>query len=183
MSNFLKRINLIDNLSTELEISKHDFVTRLKENVDEGDIDSFSDMFDIFSSSENEYKGHVEFEKFEIKRRAKFFDVTLNMAVAKGTYHQKDQFLIIDTEIVGFPPMMWLFLVVITIFYSIFFLTLIISHIQDNAPLLWSVLFLLFHASFMYGIPYSIMRMGTRRLKYDLEREFHFLAKNKRVSN
>jgi len=179
MNNFLRKLKLADSLTTELEITKQEFVTRLKENVDEGTTDAFSDMFDIFTSSKNEYKGRVGLDHFEIKRRAKFFDSSMNLAVAKGTYRQKDQILIIDTEINSFVSFMWLFLIGITFIYSIFFLTMLTSYIQDDESLL-GFPFLIFHATFMYGIPYFIMRRSTSRLKYDLEREFHYLTKPSR---
>jgi len=65
---FLKKIRLIDYLVIDLDITKNEFITKLKENVDEGSTGFMSDSFDMFSSSKNEYKGHVGFAKFQNKK-------------------------------------------------------------------------------------------------------------------
>lgn len=177
MSEFLRKLKLIDNFTIELKVSKNDFVTKLKENVVEASVDPFFEMFDLFSSNKKEYKGRVNFEKFEIKRRAKFFDSTLNLAVAKGSLYQKEDRLIIEAEINGFPTFMLFPLFIMVICYALFFFFLLVSYIQDDSPFLWSGPFIFFHGIFMFGIPYLIMRRSTSRLKYDLEREFHFLTR------
>ena len=84
MNEFLKKIKLIQVLTIEIEISKSEFVSKLKEQVDEGSTGIFSNPFEVFSSSKNEYKGSVRFDGFEIKRRKKLFDMNINLSVASG---------------------------------------------------------------------------------------------------
>jgi len=86
MKEFLKKLKLIQHLTFEIDIQRSDFVTKLRNSVDEEEIGTFSDPFEAFSSSKNEYKGQVETHKFKIKRRKKFFDMNMNFAVAEGTY-------------------------------------------------------------------------------------------------
>ncbi|MEX0968450.1 MAG: hypothetical protein WD077_14555 [Bacteroidia bacterium] len=57
MKEFLKRIKLLDHLTTSLELEKNEFVTRFKEHVDEGDMGFFDLTFEVFSTSKNEYIG------------------------------------------------------------------------------------------------------------------------------
>ncbi|MDX1830013.1 MAG: hypothetical protein R3342_10760, partial [Lutibacter sp.] len=71
-------------MTTEIEIPKNEFVSIFKKHVDEGSIGIFSDTFDIFSSSKNEYKGYVGLDGFKIKRRKRFFDMNMNLSVANG---------------------------------------------------------------------------------------------------
>ncbi len=62
MKEFLRKLKLIDNLNSELEIQKNDFVAILKENVDDGSTSFFSDAFDIFTSSKNSYFLKTKFQ-------------------------------------------------------------------------------------------------------------------------
>jgi len=177
MKNFLRKIKLIDNFSTQIVIQKSEFMKKLKEHVDEGDIGFFSNTFDVFSSSKNEYRGHVGFDNFKIKRRKKFFDMNMNLSVAEGTYRQNGDNLIIEGEINGFSGAMIPFYVVVLIFYLIFIVGFFMT---DSMPLLMMfvvVPFLLIHASFMLGMPYLMMRRSVKRMKHELEREFYFLTK------
>lgn len=97
MKEFLKRLKLIDSMTTTLQISKVEFVNRLNEITDQGSTGIFSDSFDIFSSSKNEFKGQVNFDNFKIKRRRRFFDTNMNIAVANGTLIENNGQLTIET--------------------------------------------------------------------------------------
>ncbi len=178
MQKFLKKIKIIDHLITELEIQKDDFVNRLKLHVDDDNISIFSDGLDVFFSSKNEYKGKVTYDGFKIKRRRRFFDMNMSLAVARGKYFQKDKKLIIETEINGFQGMMIPFYILCSIIYLVFIITFLTAdEIGGNMPRLFVLPFILIHAAFMMGIPYLIMRRSTKSLKHELEREFYYLTK------
>ena len=179
MKEFLKKIKLIEYLTTELEIQKNEFVTNFKEHVDEGSTGFLSETFDMFSSSKNEYKGHVGFENFKIKRRRRFFDMNMNLAVAKGTYRQKENILVIETEINGFSGMMIPFYIFALIFYSIFIVTFSFADNIEGNGAGFVLPFIIVHATFMFGIPYYMMRRSATRMKHKLEREFFYMTKNK----
>jgi hypothetical protein len=173
MKEFLKKLKLIDYLTTELHISINEFVDKLNAIVDKSDFGFFSNTFDAFSSSKNELKGQINYSGFKIKRRRKFFDSNMNFAVATGTFYEERGILRIQTEINGFRPFIIPFYIVLIIFYSAFFL--ITAHARSNTFFVFP--FLIVHAAFMFGIPYFIMRRSVKRLKYDLEREFYYLTK------
>lgn len=156
-------------------MQKSEFVRRLRNNVDEGSTDFIADSFDVFSSSKNEYKGHVGYESFKIKRRRRFFDMNINFALAEGTYQQKDNVLIIQTEIHGFSGMMIPFYIFVIIFYSIFIVSFALAETVDSE--ISTIPFILFHGAFMMGIPYFIMRRSMKRMKHELEREFYYMTK------
>lgn len=179
MKEFLKKVKLIDYLTTEVPMEKNQFVSRFEKQVDHGSISPFSDMFDVFSSSKNEYKGHVNYNGFKIKRRRRFFDMNMNLAVATGSFQSKDNSLIISTEINGFHGMMIPFYIFITIFYLIFIFGFSFATFQGEASgeVFLGIPFILIHAAFMYGIPYFIMRRSTGRMKRELEREFFYMTK------
>jgi hypothetical protein len=175
MYNFLKKIKLIEELTTELEANKHDFVDRLMLTVDEADITGFSNMLDPFTSGKNEYKGHVDYHGFKIKRKRKFFDMQSSTATAEGSYIQKGSRLIINTRINGFSRLMIPFYIFVIVFYIIFFIAFLAVP-SDNTMGLIVLPFILIHALFMLGIPYLMMRRSAKRMKYDLEREFFYLT-------
>lgn len=179
MKEFLRKIKLVGNLTTEIEIQQKEFVARLKENVDKGSTGLLSNMFDVFSSSSNEYKGTIGMEGFELRRRRRFFDMNINTAVAKGTFTQKDNILVIQTEINGFSGMMIPFYIFVLIFYSIFISAFLFAdNIEgDGAGFFFPFLFI--HAAFMLGIPYLMMRRSVDKMKYELEREFYYMTKSR----
>lgn len=175
MKEFLKRLKLIDRMTTTLQISKVEFVNRLNEITDQGSTGIFSDSFDIFSSSNNEFKGQVNFDNFKIKRRRRFFDTNMNFAVANGTFIENNGQLTIETELNGFNNFFILFYVLLILFYSFFIFGLIAS---DNNIEFIAIPFIILHATFMFALPYFIMRRSVKRLKYELEREFFYLTKS-----
>jgi hypothetical protein len=174
MKEFLRRLKLIDSMTTTLPTSKVEFVNRLNEITDEGSTGMMSDTFDIFSSSKNEFKGQVTFDSFKIKRRRRFFDTNMNFAVANGNFTEKNGQLTVDTEINGFNNFFIIFYVFLIIFYSIFIFGFWGS---DNKGGFIALPFILLHGTFMFAIPYFMMRRSVKRLKYELEREFFYLTK------
>jgi hypothetical protein len=173
MKNTLKKLKLIDHLTMELNISRNEFVNKLKKVVDKGDIGFFSDIFDGFSSSNNELKGQVDYNGFKIKRRKRFFDTNMNFAFADGIFNEQNGTLKIETEINGFSGFFIPFYIILIIFYSIFILAIGNS---GNNERYFAIPFLIFHATLMFGIPYFMMRRSVKRLKYELEREFYYIA-------
>lgn len=176
MNEFLKRLKLIDNMTTTLQTSKVEFVNRLAQVTDKGSTGMMSDTFDIFSSSKNEFKGQVNFDSFEIKRRRRLFDTNMSSAVAKGTFVERDGHLKIETEINGFNNLFIVFYVFLIIFYSIFIISFL-SNVNEMGFI--PIPFIMIHGTVMFGIPYFLMRRSVKRLKYELEREFFYLTRTK----
>ena len=175
MKEFLKKIKVVDNLTTKIEIQKKDFVPKFRAHVDEGSTSVFSGMFEVFSSSKNDFKGQVGFDYFEIRRKQRMFQSKMGSAIASGTYRQEGQHLVIETEINGFSKMMIPFYVFLIVVYPIF----IFGFFQDGfkGDNTFALPFIIFHALFMFSIPYIGMRLSTKRMKRDLEREFYFIAR------
>jgi len=177
MKEFLEKIKLVDYMTTEIEMQKDEFVKKFKESVDEGSVDFFSGAFDVFSSSKNEYKGHVGLKDFEIKRRKRMFDVNMSFAVAKGKFKSNEENIIVETEINGFSGMMIPFYLFLILFYLGFVGMIFFAGETGNDEVLMAFPFLIIHAVFMLGIPYFMMRRGVKRMKYELERDFFYLTK------
>lgn len=172
MNTFLRKINLIKDINIELQISKIDFTKKFRENVDESNLGF--EPFEVFTSSKNEYKGTIENNGFELKKRRKIFDTNYSFAKATGQFVQETDQLIIKTEISGFQKKMLVFLGFFLLFYIIMFSSFLFSD-TGSAPL-FVLPFLIFHMAFMLGIPYFVMRRSVKRMVYDLERDFHYWA-------
>lgn len=176
MNDFFKRIKLTDHLKTELEVSKSDFINAFKNQIKPSDLGLFSDFSDVFSSSKKEYKGSIDNKEFLIKKKKRFFDTKMSFAKVHGTYREVGGKLIIDSEIKGFDTKMYFFFGFAIIFYLIFIG--IVSFVDlDNESRFFILPFIFVHAVMMFGIPYFMMRRSVNKMKYDLEREFHYLSK------
>lgn len=180
MSDFLRKIKILDSMTIELDIHKSDFIKKFRQNVDASDL-SFSDsFFEGLTSSPNEYKGNIDERNFNIRRRRKMFDTNKNFAVANGNLTEQLDKLVIKTDINGFHKGMKFFYMAIIVFYIIFIFgfsaTMFFNEGTGFMP--FAVLpFILLHACLMLGIPYFMMKRGVKRMKYELERDFHFWTK------
>jgi len=177
MKAFLKKLKLVDHLTTELEIQKNEFVIKFQKQVEQANIGLFSDYVDIFSSNKKAYKGQVSMYHFKIKRKQKLFDQTINTAIAQGNFEQSGSTLIIETEINGFRNGLIPYYIFLTIFYPLFISGFFFSAIEDGSILFFFVPFILLHATIMFGGPYFMMRRSIKRMKHNLEREFFYLTK------
>jgi len=162
-------------MTTTLQTSKVEFINRLNEITDRGNTGIMSDIFDIFSSSKNEFKGQINFDSFKIKRKRRFFDTNMNIAVANGFFIEDNEQLIIETEIKGFSNFFTIFYIFVFIFYLVSILAFMFN---DTEKLFIVIPFILFHGTLMCAIPYFIIRRSVKRLKYELEREFFYLTKS-----
>lgn len=174
MKALLKRLKLIDHLSMALPINKIDFIGRLYNITDAGGVGVFSNFFDLFSSSKNEFKGQIDLNGFKLQRRVKMFDTSMNFAIANGQFKEADGELIIDTEINGLTNYMLFFYSIVLVFYLL--IIALVTFGDSETPFI-AIPFILFHGFIMFAIPYFMMRRSVKRLKYELEREFFFLTK------
>lgn len=169
MDNFLRKINLIKDITIQLPVTKTEFIQKFRNNVDESDLGYVP--FEVFQSSTNEYKGNIENNTFELKKRKKIFDTNYSFAKVSGELAQEDNQLTINVEIFGFRKRMLIFVAFILLFYFIFF----VGTISDSDTFPFFIFpFLLIHMSLMLIIPYFVVRRSVNRMAYDLERDFHY---------
>ncbi|MGH2666998.1 hypothetical protein [Flavobacterium sp.] len=179
MSDFLRKIKLLDNITIELDSTKNDFIRGFQKNVDESDLNLIDSFFEALTFSKNEYKGTVDNSVFKLRRRRKIFDNSRSFAVAEGTMKEKEGKLVLETDIKGFHSSMKFFYVFLFVIYLVFLTTIILTFLfneEAEAPLFIFPIFFI-HALLMLGIPYFIMRRSVSRMKYELERDFHFWTK------
>ena len=172
MNNFLRKINLIEDVQFELQTSKTDFIRKFKQNVENSDLGfNFFEGFEAFSSNKQEYKGYINDRKFEIQKRRKLFEPNQTFAIARGTFNEMNDKLNFKIEINAFRKIMFLFLGFILVFYGGFLSFFIFG---DAETPFFILPFLLVHSLFMIGIPYFLMRRSVKKMQYDLERDFHY---------
>lgn len=180
MKHFLKKIKLIDSLTLEFEITKEEFSEKLKENITKSDLGMFSDMFEMFSSDDNDYKGYVNYDSFEIKKRKRMFERNMNFSKITGKFYQNGRNLTVENEINGFPKGFILFYIFTPIFY-IFFISLFFTENNSDGDSFSYFLyfFISIHAFLMLGIPYFMMKKNIKKTKKNLEKDFFFMINKK----
>ncbi|MFY0594606.1 hypothetical protein [Roseivirga sp.] len=178
MNELLRKLKLTQSFITELEVSKSEFLQVFKASVDPGTTSHFSDTFEVFKSSKNEYKGRIGYNDFKIKKRKKLFDFNVNLAVAEGSFIEKNNTLIIETKVNGFIGAMIPFYIFVTLFYLIFLIGFPVTNPEAGFEGFLIIPFIIIHAAFMLGIPYFFMRNSTKRMVHDLERDFFYMTKN-----
>ena len=178
MNDFLRKIKLLEHITIELDSSKIDFIKTFRGNVDQSNLGVSDHFFEALTSSKNEYKGNIDNHLFKLRRRRRFLDTNRNFAVAEGTMAEKDGKLILETEITGFHYLMKFFYAFIIVFYLIFIIGFSFTTVFEADSVSFFVFpFILVHALLMLGIPYFVMRRSVSRMKYELERDFHFWTK------
>lgn len=176
MEVFLRKIKLIQNLSTELDIPKDVFVAKLKEQMDDGGVSWISDLFNELTSQGNEYIGYIGGGYFQVKIRRRPFHEIESIAVAQGTYKQEDNRLIIKTEINGFKGIMKPIFRFLLFFYPIVVIIIFSNYNPDGMNTVYPLPFLLISGLLTFGVLLLVMRISVDRLKDKLERELFSLS-------
>lgn len=174
MQELLRKYKVIDDLTIQLTIDKADFIQKFRQHVEPGDTGIIGNPFEVFSSSDQEFRGQVDLNGFVIRKRRKMFEPYANIAKAEGTFHQDQDKLRITTTVNAFNGMFLFYYVFVTFVYLAF--TVVIIAVEDIP--VFVIPFLLLHAALMYGIPFFLMRGGVKRMKRDLEREFFYMTKS-----
>lgn len=177
MEEFLKRLKVLNNFSVNLNISRPEFLVRFSTIVDRGDTSFLFSSFDALDSTSSVYKGKVTNDGFKIRRRKKVLRSDWGMAMATGTFVERENKLGINVEVNSFNAAFIPFYVIGFIGYGFAFAFLTTSESWEEFGILPFV-FLTIHAFAMLGMPYLMMRRGTAQMEYDLTREFHSLAAN-----
>jgi hypothetical protein len=173
MTEFLKKLKLIQPFSLSLNVTKQKFVSELSKITEPSELRVFSGYFEIFNSNNKEFKGKVSSSGFKIRRKFKMFDAKNTAAIAEGNYNEKEDRLIIEGTINGFHNFFYIYYGFLIIFYSIF----IINTIMNDDITIFIFPFISLHGLAMFIIPYFVIRRSVNRLKYELEREFFYLTK------
>ena len=179
MENFLRKHKLIDEFTVELPIHKSDFVRRLQNAVDPGDIGAWSGAFEAWEASNNDYKGEVTSQGFKIRRRKKFFQSNGQMqAVATGTFTEGRSGLTVRTEITSQSRKMVPLFGFILFFYFIVIGSFALVGFSSSGPKLpmFVLPIIVLHGAFMFFVFYHLAKRSVEHLKRELEREFVFLA-------
>lgn len=103
MKDFLKKIKLIDHVIFELNCTKSDFIKKFNQNVEYSNLNFTPfESFEAFSSSRFEYKGNINSQRFQIRKKRKLFDGQQTFATATGSFVENIDQLIIKAEINSF---------------------------------------------------------------------------------
>ncbi len=168
----LKKLDLIESFTTELDIQKDDFIEELKNQVEEANIGLFSfssSFFEVFSSSNKKFKGQVKDGYFKIRKRLSFSDMNHSSIIARGSFKQKNNKLVIETEIMGFYGLKFFiygYVMVIILILSIILFFMFDIFTADNMEL--TVKFITVFFSFFTTVIYDRISISVIYPKYEL---------------
>lgn len=178
MEDFLRKIKLIDEMSTKLNITSSEFVRELKVNVEESNIDSvFSGLFEGFSSNKKAYKGLVDSRGFYIRKKKRLFEKKRGSINAKGTFRTNADVLIINTTIRAFNVNRMIVMSLISICYITFIIYQFgninpYSSFFENVP----IFFILFFMAMPLILWFSLKK-EVANMKKDLEKQFQSISR------
>ncbi len=180
MEDFLRRIKLIGDTSIRLNVTPPEFVSALRNNVEESDIDNlFSSFFEVFSSNNKKFKGEINNKGFYIRKKRKLFKKQYGSTHARGTFVYNGDILVINTVISVLNMNKLLFKGSLFICYLAF-----IIYYFDDANLFQnltseiSIPFVLFFIVMIMIVPYFSLKKEVERMKKDLD-EYFFLISSK----
>lgn len=169
MKNFIKKIGLSTSLTTELLTDRNTFMNKLNQVIGKPS----NNFLDVFPAGRKEYFGTVNYDSFKIKRRQFTSYQSQMQASAIGKVYQKGDKLVIESEITVYSHFLLFFLSLILFFYIVIIIGILYS---GGLPFLIIPIFFV-HGIFMVLLPYRMLKRSVKKLKYDLEREFFYLAR------
>ncbi len=173
MRKFLERIKLKDYIRAEMKIQKTDFVNILSEHINKGRF-GIMEALDSNKSNKNKFKGYVGNNDFKIKEIFVNDCCNFMKPLAKGSYKQQANQLIIEIEIVGLRLMTVFFYILGLIALSIFIIIFSFTSIKSN---LFVILFFILMSILMLGLPYLSIKKQTKKLKHGVTLLLRSLAR------
>lgn len=171
----LSALNLREQFSANLDISRYDFVTHLWNIIKEKPDNPFADIRGGFLNN-HKFEGWADPEGFIIERDASFFSNIPNKIKAIGTFQdKKDGHLLINTETIGvYGYSIISFLLPLIIAIAVLISMIITKKtMEDIAPYLFLFVFL----GMFILLPYFKIRKVMKGLRIDLENEFSKFTK------
>lgn len=169
INNLLLRIGFEDNLILNFNLSKEDFQNKLLKNIDP---DNGLNIFEQFTSSDNDYIGSVGQHNFTLRRRRQLFDFNYGLTKFTGNYAQNTDTTIVSLKINIRPFFLFFIFLFLLVGYSIAFGSLLFSSTEEKLFILPT---LLLHAMFMFSIFYFIFKYQIKRSKKNIERDLFFI--------
>jgi hypothetical protein len=168
MDKILSKIGLIEEFSMEIPIPVDELVIKMNEIVDE-------DVYKVFPSGKNNYKGKIDIKGFTIRKVLKSFDTDNSNVTVYGSFIGRNEDTLIKVKTVGYDAFMKFWYCVaclILILILSFILTSIIKNDFD-----FRLLLILIFCVFILLMPYISMKLGVQKMKYNLERDLYYLTK------
>lgn len=168
MNSFFKNIGLYDRSSLTIEINTNEFVERLKKITYKTNLNFISLISDSTIPTRFEYRGQVSANKFIIRRRKHFFDVTIINSVLNGILSEENKNTSITLEIMPSK-----YHVIPFILMTVLFLLITFTFIREKKTeeILWPLIIpLIINISYYFTLKRSI-----KRNKYDFERELNYI--------
>jgi len=161
-----------------LKMNDVEFLNQFKEIIEYSELSFVNNTLDVLSFSKLKYRGKLSKTRFLIKKRRKFNELGLSIAIGEGFLHHDGKSLIINIKVSAFKGVM--LLAFIYGIFLIFMMTAIsIVVISEEGVEGITVIMGVFIAAVFSLIPYLIMRDGARKLLTHLEQDFKSFERTK----
>jgi hypothetical protein len=171
MKSLIEKIGLLESSEIELNISKKEFVKKILERIESKD----HYFFGIPNTNKPFYKGKIENDSFELKKKRNLLNSHLDITKISGQFCENNNKLIITSRIRIYNLQVWIGFVMIFFVYLICFISIISGNILVFENLLFDILFLFGHFILVLGLPYLIIRRIVRQAKSEFDKDLYLL--------
>ena len=177
MEKFLTSIKIIQNQVLELEVSKKDFIRAFKHNVGEEKIELYDIIEKAFQIKKGNYVGEIDLNGFYIKKRNHYLDTDKNTCTVKGQLKQTGKTLKIETNIQGVSYFKLAIYTIFTVGYCYMIFASSQNIINKTGNYFFIFLYIIFHSSIIFGLPYFIITNRIKRMKTEINLSFVLWSK------
>lgn len=167
----IEKTGLSHTMVMPLPVTKEKFTELFDELVDDGSTSFLLTGFEVFSSSQREYKGMVYDNGFKIRRRRKFFDGNLNYAIAEAVYSEVEGEELAEIKITGLNDFVVLYYFLLIVMFPVFFNSLYFEGVEAGTRA-----FIIAHTLLMLLLPLYAINRSVKKLKETLQRDFYILS-------
>lgn len=164
--NLLYKLKWIDNSALTFSIDRDGFESRLQSHLDPYRPQG---MFEVFSSSPNDYVGKIKGDELLMRRKRKMFDWTMGSVTVNGQIKESGGQVHVSSKI-EYPS--WVPALTLSLFsliYGLAFILVFTGVFSEEVPMMW--LYLILHFIILFSIFYFILRKGISSAKHHFERD------------
>ena len=170
MTNFFRKIKLIQFFSIGIPMDRIDFVKLCRKNIERKEDSTLSMYLEYFTRGKHKYIGSVEHSGLKIRKRKTFFSFSKNACLIDGFFKEKEQKLFLETEIKGYSNGR----IIIYLFIVFWFLSFVVYNLFQSSEPLFSILSGLFiQTLFLLGIPYLIIKLRIKGMKVEFQKDLY----------
>jgi len=176
MRDTLIKWELIRPFRMSLDISRKQFINRMRELVMEDTPGIYADLNEAIQPVDYIYVGDFDEEGFTIRPRQNLFG-TAKRGEATGFYKEENGRLIIDGEITSYSQMYLILFCLSILFYGTIAFFIISAFAESLAvQISMVIIFILFYVA-LFAFASWAFRRSARKIEYEIKRDLFYLTR------